>query len=906
MRIGLRQPNSQRDRSIKIRGPDVRPDEVMPLPSYKLTIFSLMLICWAGGCAQFNFPRIDPSGNRLFLPGNAAIASPGYANAPPFGQPGFRQGFNPVPAYQAPPNPFPCSPYGSVAATAPPVLPPANVPRGNAIGTGVRMPQIPQPKPRILPPAPEVTIPRKSGRIILTPDEIVAPVDSEVVVMAGLCGNDGHYVIRQPIEWMLSQESVGNFVTVADGPNQLISGVFGGGAKKLSTGFAKGTTSASAQRITKGTPSPGDDVYVGKGQTWVSMTSPSEGTTSLTCIAPNANGWDRRRSTAKIHWIDAQWKLPTDVTLRNGQTHELGVTLNRRNGEPVSNWKVKYEIVSGNNVGFLPSGSQEANMTTNSFGQASVGIRQVANGPALAQVRIQVLRPGDPFGSQRQLTVVDQIVNVRWTAPALSIEVAGPNNAGRDAEFTYRVNITNPGDAIARNAVVKLTSIDPKLEIISTSPQGKVVGNQIEWKVGDIQPGQVPISVDMKLRAFRAGDTKTCFTVESAEDQIAPITACMDTKIAVPCIGLKISGPTEARIGETLVYKLRVENQCEQAISGIRLTANYDDGLNFPGQTSPIEQRLNEAIQYGYYKELEIPFIATKSGRQCFTVDVSSSDGSKARIQQCVQVSEDPKPAASIAINGPEVGIISNDPQNPAVGRYTLDVKNTGNVTLTNVEVAVAFDRAFIPRLATGGYRQRETEDELYWLVESIDPGEVLGFAIDQVFTRESDNALHIAKISTRDGVLAKDQTRTVIRPPARNLNAPAPVNPPVNLTNTLKIDGLALTNPVNPNDNVVISVEVLNDRPQQDFESNVVVSIVAPNELQFVSGPNMKITKEVLGNQSTYYVEPIRSLRGSQRFPMKFEFKPTTPDATYTLVVGGKSDRSKLVEKTIEVTVTK
>lgn len=735
----------------------------------------------------------------------------------------------------------------------------------------------------------------------MTPDEIVAPVGSEVIVMAGICGNDGHYVIQQPIEFMLSQESVGNMVTVANTRNRLISGVIGPNSKKMSAGFAKGITSSAGTRITKGTPSPGDDVYVAKGQTWVTMTSPSEGTSHLTCIAPNAQGWDRRRSTAKIHWLDAKWQLPTDVTLDNGQIHELPVFLNRSNGEPIPGWQVSYEIVGGNNAGLMPTGSQKADLTTNNLGQANVGIRQLQNGPASAQVRIKVVRPGNPFGSQRMLTVVDQIVNVRWTAPALSIEVVGPDQVGRDAEFTYRVNIKNPGDAVARNAVVRLDSIDPKLEIISMEPKGKVVGGQIEWEMGDVRPNQVPYSIDLKLKAFRAGKTSTCFSVQSAQDSLAPVRACIESNVSVPCIGLKINGPTEARVGQTITYTLRVENQCEHPLSGVKLTANYDSGLNFPGNPSPIEQSLTEQIGFGFYKELQISFEVTKPGRQCFTIDVTSNDGSKARIQQCVQVSETPAPSVSVSIRGEALGEVND------IKRFVIDVKNTGNVPLTGVEVALAYDRAFAPDMATDGYRQRG-EDELFWQIEKLEAGEVIALAVDHRLVRETDNAINLVKVTSREGVEQKDQTRTVIRAERRQINPPNGLANNAAVSNSLKLEGLALTNPVNPADNVEVSIQLLNDRPANDFEEDVEVFLTVPNDLQFVSGPfNLNLKAKVEGGNTTYAVEPIQALRGSQQRNLKFVFKPKTPDQVHDLKAIVKSKRQQQpLEDSFQVTITK
>lgn len=850
------------------------------LKSILLLVLTIPLLGWFAGCAQIRLPRIDPSGNRLFLPGTTSIGSPTGA----------------VPAYSSPATPPPCPYPGQAPLTQAPLNPLlSNQPIGSGISAAPQLP--PQ---RILPPAPEFTIPRKSGRIILTPDEIVAPVGSEVIVMAGICGHDGHYVIRQPIEFMLSQESVGNMVTVADTRNSLISGVIGPNARKLSTGFAKSVTSSQGNRITKGTPSPGDDVYVAKGQTWVTLTSPTEGTSHVTCVAPEAEGWDRRRATAKIHWLDAQWQLPTDVTLTNGQTHELPVILTRSNGEPIPGWEVTYEIIGGNNAGFLPTGSQKAELASNNNGQANVAIRQLQNGPAYAQVRIQVVRPGNPFGTQRMLSIVDQVVNIRWTAPALSIEVVGPDQIGRDAEFTYRVNIRNPGDAVARNAIVRLDNIDPKLEVLSMEPQGRVVGGQIEWAMGDIRPNQVPYSIDLKLKAFRAGKTQTCFSVQSVEDRLAPVKACIESNVSVPCIGLKINGPTEARVGQTVTYTLRVENQCQQPLSGVQLVCNYDAGLNFPGNPSPIEQSLTEQIGFGFYKELEISFEVTQAGRQCFTIDVTSNDGSKARIQQCVQVTENPAPQLSVSLGGPAIGEVNQ------TGRYVIDVKNTGNVPLTNLEVALAFDRAFIPEMATDGYRQR-AEDELFWQFERLEVGEVLGLAVDQRFVRQSDNAIHLLKVTSREGLEQKDQVRTVIRPEQRPINPPDAVRNN-ELSNTLKIRAAALTNPVNPADKAEIRIELLNDRPANDFEEDVQVLVTVPNDLQFFSGPeDLKIEARVENGQTTYRLEPIQALRGSQPRTLNLQFTPRTPDRVHDVIVRVRSRRTEQpIETQVQITVTR
>jgi hypothetical protein len=55
-----------------------------------------------------------------------------------------------------------------------------------------------------------------TGQLLVTPTTIVAPVGGEVVILAAICGKDGFFVTKEPIEWMLSPDSVGTFLEVGD------------------------------------------------------------------------------------------------------------------------------------------------------------------------------------------------------------------------------------------------------------------------------------------------------------------------------------------------------------------------------------------------------------------------------------------------------------------------------------------------------------------------------------------------------------------------------------------------------------------------------------------------------------------------------------------------------------------
>ncbi|MGN6547617.1 MAG: hypothetical protein ACTHK7_21370, partial [Aureliella sp.] len=98
--------------------------------------------------------------------------------------------------------------------------------------------------------------PGKCGEIQLTPLRVVAPVGGEVLLLAGICGKDGYLVKREPLEWMLSPDSVGQFIEVGDDAKGKLCSSLRPGPKveKLDVDYARGRTSSRETLLTKGTP----------------------------------------------------------------------------------------------------------------------------------------------------------------------------------------------------------------------------------------------------------------------------------------------------------------------------------------------------------------------------------------------------------------------------------------------------------------------------------------------------------------------------------------------------------------------------------------------------------------------------------------------------------------------------
>ena len=58
------------------------------------------------------------------------------------------------------------------------------------------------------------TLAAPTDRLTITPDRVLAPVGSEVVLRAGICVREGHLLANQRVEWTLSDQGVGQFVTL--------------------------------------------------------------------------------------------------------------------------------------------------------------------------------------------------------------------------------------------------------------------------------------------------------------------------------------------------------------------------------------------------------------------------------------------------------------------------------------------------------------------------------------------------------------------------------------------------------------------------------------------------------------------------------------------------------------------
>ena len=337
--------------------------------------------------------------------------------------------------------------------------------------------------------------------LLMTPREQIAPVGSEVVLIASYLGSKGYLITNEKIDWTL--EGSGSFQNFDQGHCCDVLRADFVHAKKMNERYVITKTSSKLQTIDRGTADTNDDLHLLRGQTWVSVNSMKEGTTVISAHAPGQKDWSKRTDFGIIHWVDAQWVLPSTPIAPVGESRVLTTTILRRtNGQPRAGWIVRYEVLSGPRAGFGQSLAQIEEVATDYAGQASIVLKQLEPQQGTNTIAIRIIRPAGVDGGAERVTVGNEQLRQTWAGSAgIIFDIRAPQNVSRGDEIPYTISVVNQTNSVA-NGVVTM-SIPPAAEYVR-SEGARLQGDTAVWQNVTIPPnGKTALSI--VIRAVRAG-----------------------------------------------------------------------------------------------------------------------------------------------------------------------------------------------------------------------------------------------------------------------------------------------------------------------------------------------------------------------------------------------------------------
>ncbi|MGC3969334.1 MAG: hypothetical protein QM775_18835 [Pirellulales bacterium] len=345
--------------------------------------------------------------------------------------------------------------------------------------------------------------------VMVSPAKIIAPVGTEVVVQAAVCGPDKTLMAGEKVEWSIAPNSVGYFVQAGESGSLDWLHHVGYHTRKIDNTFAVSATSPKFIMLNRGTPESSDDVPVLRGQAWATVSSPVEGTSFVAAVAPDVRNWNSRKQTTTVYWVDCQWTFPPPAINPQGTRHVFTTLLVKHSNKcPLAGYRVRYEIAGGPAAGFAPNGSQIVEVTSNALGQAPVEIFQQSPAAGTNKINIQVIRPADwPGGDGTQLVVGSGTTSMTWTTSVtgLNIDKSGPTEVAVGGTITYRIDIRNPSDLTARGVTVT-DAVPAGLMLLGSNPPATVNGNNLSWRSATCPPVRAQRGSELPRHAAGRGE----------------------------------------------------------------------------------------------------------------------------------------------------------------------------------------------------------------------------------------------------------------------------------------------------------------------------------------------------------------------------------------------------------------
>ena len=826
------------------------------------------------GC---QFPAIDQSGQRVFTGGTTGLAPHGglfhhHRNPPavPVAEvPVVPAPVTPVvPVVPVPTTPIvpPCAPPPQplVAIPAPPVLPAQPV-SCSPPGT---LQQTPLP-PKLQIAGPVCTdsqCPADQGPVLkVTPSRLVAPINSEVPLVAGICDGRGYYVLRQPLEWMLAQDGVGQIMAVGKESPVGASYVLRHSPQKVATNYVRAHTSTIEQAIDRGTANPADDFFLQKGQSFITVTSPTEGTSHVTVWAPKEHNWERRQTTATIYWVDARWQFPQPATSRAGQKVTLQTVVTRSGGAPVAGWIVRYDVAEGPEAAFTVRGDTSIEVKTDAAGRATVELLPRAMQPGITVVNVQVIRPATGRGDLPQMVVGQGQTAVTWSTPGLGVSAIGPSSVASDGTISYRVEVTNNGDMPTDGVTLSYTP-PTGVTLLNSSPPAQAFGQRYVWRIGDLEPRSATV-IEINCRAAVAADIHSVFRAESGDSLTAEGRAT--TRVQANYLSVRMTGPDAVEVGREAKFLVDITNNGPTALREVVASDAFDPGLSFVGGgASPIRKALERPLGPGETQKIALAFIVTLPGRHSHRLSVTAegghADGARAVVTGIA--------AAAPAAVPPKLDVRITGPSTRRVGEiaeYFIDVTNSGSSAATDVLIQAQYAASLeFDRASSNGRTDDLVRRTTQWQVGDLAAGKTIRKQL-HCRCKSPDEAGALVRVTVAAQQVKEAQpaeARTVIAPDP--MGARPSVAPPA--AGGLKVMVGDLFDPIMIGGKTTIVVSVTNERTVAD--ENVAIAVEVSDGLKITGGSGPTAIARVAPDGRSAEITPVAEIMPGETLVYKID----------------------------------
>jgi uncharacterized repeat protein (TIGR01451 family) len=508
------------------------------------------------------------------------------------------------------------------------------------------------------------------------------------------------------------------------------------------------------------------------------LTSPSEGTSKVTVLAPSSDVWDKRRQTATIYWVDASWDFPQPITVVDGSPAVLVTKVMKRDGfDAAEGWTVRYRSLNPDLAKFangIPPDISYADLKEVKVDQNGVaGVTIVrgqmsgamspsapSNGTALVEVEIE--RPA--VGDMPAVPLARTTTSVTWSAPNLVLDVFGPEIATPGQNLQYVIRVTNTGDLAAENVEV-IAAFPPGVRVdYSYRPIQETNGSAVWGQFGPLAPRSA-FEVVANVTPATEMQGRIQVDVRSSSGQQVP-PRIVPIVVQAPKLTIQFAprqNITEIPVTGQVIFDGLLVNNGTQTINDVRLQIDAESGLvdERYGQSSVVTNYA--AIRPGERIPFEVPFRVTREGQLRITAAAivqGQTLATKAATLLGVNNTSSPVPGRAGGAQQIQLDVFASpDARQIPIGA-TVEVRcvvsNPTAMVLPRPELVIAHDSSF--RLQS---RDPDTEYDpnrgaVIWRLLDMQPQQRLEFTASFVATIENREAIIEMQASSQGAISPK------------------------------------------------------------------------------------------------------------------------------------------------------
>lgn len=300
-------------------------------------------------------------------------------------------------------------------------------------------------------------------------------------------------------------------------------------------------------------------------------------------------------------------------------------------------------------------------------------------------------------GSVQQPTAQSSSTN---PGAGVSISKQMPARVTVGEPFVVTLTVRAAGPA---NDVVVRDAIPDNAKFGGSDPQATLNNRTLSWALGDMKTGETR-QIAMQLTPTRDGPIASCATVTSTQE------VCVATVAGTPKLAVSKTGPETALLGSLVPYTISVKNVGTAEAKGVVLTDAVPAGMSHSSGLRSLAQEIGN-LQPGETRSIQISLKADQRGNHCNTVVASATNAPKVQDQACTLVQQQ---GISVAKSGTKEQFVNKR------ATYDIVVKNTGDTTLTNVQIIDYLPESYRVVDAANGRVQGAT---ITWTLERLAAG---------------------------------------------------------------------------------------------------------------------------------------------------------------------------------------